>query len=63
MSCSRTNTATRVGLEPPTSGSGVRGVNHQATAPPSQKGDILMTIDNKSLRSTSGNWMPIGKVG
>ena len=28
------NTATRVGLEPPTSGSGVRGVNHQATAPP-----------------------------
>ena len=27
------NTATRVGLEPPTSGSGVRGVNHQATAP------------------------------
>ena len=29
------NTATRVGLEPPTSGSGVRGVNHQATAPPS----------------------------
>ena len=28
------NTATRVGLKPPTSGSGVRGVNHQATAPP-----------------------------
>ena len=27
------NMATRVGLEPPTSGSGVRGVNHQATAP------------------------------
>ena len=26
--------ATPVGLEPPTSGSGVRGVNHQATAPP-----------------------------
>ena len=24
--------ATRVGLEPPTSGSGVRGVKHQATA-------------------------------
>ena len=23
---------TRVGLEPPTSGSGVRGINHQATA-------------------------------
>ena len=34
MSCSRTHTATRVGLERPTSGSGVRGVNHQATAPP-----------------------------
>ena len=29
------NTATRVGLEPPTSGSGVRRVNHQATAHPS----------------------------
>ena len=28
------NTVTRVGLDPPTSGSGVRGVNHQATAPP-----------------------------
>ena len=28
------NTATRVGLEPPTSGSGVRGVNHQTTATP-----------------------------
>ena len=28
------NMATRVGLEPPTSRSGVRGVNHQATAPP-----------------------------
>ena len=28
------NTATRVGLEPLTSGFGVRGVNHQATAPP-----------------------------
>ena len=27
------NTATRVGLEPPTSGSGVQGINHQATAP------------------------------
>ena len=27
-------TATRVGLEPPTSGSGVRDVNHQANAPP-----------------------------
>ena len=27
-------TATRVGLEPPTFGSRIRGVNHQATAPP-----------------------------
>ena len=27
------NTATRVGLEPPTSGYGVRGINHQTTAP------------------------------
>ena len=31
--CSRTQHGlTRVGLEPPTSGSGVRGINHQATA-------------------------------
>ena len=28
------NTATRVGLEPPVSGSGVGGVNHLATTPP-----------------------------
>ena len=28
------NTTTQVGLKPPTSGSGIRGVNHQATAPP-----------------------------
>ena len=34
MSVQGHNTATRVGLEPPTSGSGVRGVNHQATALP-----------------------------
>ena len=33
--CSRTQHGlTRVGLEPPTSGSGVRGINHQATALP-----------------------------
>ena len=34
--CSRTQHGlTRVGLEPPTSGSGVRGINHQAIALPS----------------------------
>ena len=33
MTCSGHNTVTRVGLEPQTSGSGFRGVNHQATAP------------------------------
>ena len=33
MLCSRTQQGlTRVGLEPPTSGSGVRGINNQATA-------------------------------
>ena len=36
------NTATRVGLEPPTSGSGVRGVNHQATAPPGYFGEFII---------------------
>ena len=35
------NTATRVGFEPPTSGSRVRGVNHQATAPPSDSEDKI----------------------
>ena len=35
MPCSRTQHGlTRVGLEPPTSGSGVRGINHQAIALP-----------------------------
>ena len=34
MSCSRTQHGDRVGLGPPTSKSGLRGVNHQATAPP-----------------------------
>ena len=35
MPCSRTQHGLiRVGLEPPTSGSGVRGINHQATALP-----------------------------
>ena len=33
--CSRTqHNLTRVGLEPPASGSGVRGINHQATSLP-----------------------------
>ena len=35
MPCSRTQHGlTQVGLEPQTSGSGVRGINHQATALP-----------------------------
>ena len=35
MPCSRTQHGlTRVGLKPPTSGSGIRGINHQATALP-----------------------------
>ena len=35
MFCSRTQHGlTRVGLEPQTSGSGVQGINHPATAPP-----------------------------
>ena len=37
------NTATRVGFEPPTSGSRVQGVKHQATAPPSGFGGQDMT--------------------
>ena len=37
--CSRTQHGlTRVGLEPPTSGSGVRDINHQATALPMIRG-------------------------
>ena len=39
MPCLRTQQGTRVGLEPSTSGSGVRGFNHQATAPPFDIGD------------------------
>ena len=35
------NTATRVGFEPPTSGSRVRGINHDATAPPSGSEDKI----------------------
>ena len=34
MSCSRTPNGDPSGARTPTSGSGVRGVNHQATAPP-----------------------------
>ena len=33
MSCSRTQHGDPSGVEPPTSGSGVRGVNHQYRAP------------------------------
>ena len=42
MPCSRTQHGlTRVGLEPPTSGSGVRGINHQLTALPQRgKGGV-----------------------
>ena len=45
MPCSRTQHGlTRVGLEPLTSGSGVRGINHQATALPSYMGVIPKKI-------------------
>ena len=44
MPCSRTQHGlTRVGLEPPTSGSGVRGINHQATAK-RELGRILVSL-------------------
>ena len=44
--CSRTQRGlTRVGLEPPTSGSGVRGINHQATA--------LLTYASESVSMTT----------
>ena len=40
MPCSRSQHGlTRVGLETPTSGSGVRGINHQATALPIKTGE------------------------
>ena len=41
--CSRTQHGlTRVGLEPPTSGSGVRGINHQAIALPYNEGTKMV---------------------
>ena len=41
MPCSRTQHGlTRMGLEPPTSGSAVRGINHQATALPRDYRDL-----------------------
>ena len=41
MPCSRTQHGlTRVGLESPTSGSGIRGINHQATVLP--QGSIVV---------------------
>ena len=47
MPCTRTQHGlTRVGLEPPTSGSGVRGINHQATALPFRQGS---TRDDMSI--------------
>ena len=45
MHCSRTQHGlTREGLEPPTSGSGVRGINHQATALP-----YIISFDDGNL--------------
>ena len=42
--CSRSQDGlTRVGLEPPTSGSGVRGINHQATALPKKQISFVVT--------------------
>ena len=50
MPCSRTQHGlTRVGLEPPTSGSAVRGINHQATALP------FTTIEPQSAESMDTN--------
>ena len=47
MPCSRTQHGlTRVGLEPPASGSGVRGINHQATALPYQNIEIEYNLGN-----------------
>ena len=49
------NTATRVGLEPPTSGSRVRGVNHQAKrAPAKVRKDISCTPDREIRFFTLG---------
>ena len=48
MPCSMTQHGlTRVGLEPATSGSGVLGINHQATALPFQ---ILLKLKKKHQR-------------
>ena len=47
MPCSRTQHGlTRVGLEPPTSGSGVRGINHQAIALPM----LILNLSKKEER-------------
>ena len=55
MPCSRTQHGlTRVGLEPPTSGSGARGINHQATVLPQNiKGVGLMLHTNKNIKMSS----------
>ena len=42
MSCSRTQHGYPSGARTPTSGSGVRGVNHQATAPLSQRFNLTL---------------------
>ena len=49
--CSRTQHGlTRVGFEPPTSGSRVGGINHQATAFPSVTVNILMIIHRLNIK-------------
>ena len=53
MPCSRTQHGlTRVGLEPPTSGSGVRGINHQATALPTYAIWSIVLTDVNDLLPT-----------
>ena len=49
------NTATRVGLEPPTSRSGVRDVNHQATARPYRGYKALNQTSPIKLNCTRGS--------
>ena len=51
--CSRTQHGlTRVGLEPPSSGYGVRGINHQATALPSLRWENS-THENRHSKHTN----------
>ena len=54
MPCSRTQHGlTRMGLEPPTSGSGVKGINHQATARPFSFRRQLVKYTPTTLSNTS----------